>query len=306
MVGGHSVYGIKVTNGSDIAYRTGTPLVGTASVANGSSTVTFSSPQTLAKGAPLMFVAELSSCTTYDCPYYSVAEATSASTTATLTTSYKGTTSAATNTWNEGTQGVATGDQPEELYSVFDGKTYDASCCFDYGNSEINGVDDGNATMEAIYWGAATQFGQSGGGSGPWVGADLENGMYFGYENGSEKVASNTSITSFAYVTAMLKSLSASQCPAALTSSGCFELKAGNAQSGTLSVKFDSTTGGYGARPPGYSPMKKTGGIILGTGGDGSPSGTGIWFEGAMTIGAPPDATDDSIQANIVAAGYGK
>jgi len=24
-----------------------------------------------------------------------------------------------------------------------------------------------------------------------------------------------------------------------------------------------------------------------------------------MTIGAPPDATDDAVQANIVAAGYG-
>ena len=68
--------------------------------------------------------------------------------------------------------------------------------------------------MEAIYWGADTQFGQSGGGSGPWVAADLENGMYEGYENGSTKVASNTSVTGFPYVTAMLKGLSAKDCPA--------------------------------------------------------------------------------------------
>jgi len=40
----------------------------------------------------------------------------------------------------------------------------------------MSGVDEGNATMEAIYWGSDTQFGQSGGGSGPWVAADLENG----------------------------------------------------------------------------------------------------------------------------------
>jgi len=45
---------------------------------------------------------------------------------------------------------------------------------------------------------------------------------------------------------------------------------------------------------------------ILETGGDGSPSASGIWFEGAMTMGAPPDATDNAVQANIVAAGYGK
>ena len=303
-VGGHTVYGIKVTSGSDIAYRTGISLSGTASVSNGSSTVTFSSPQTLAKGTPLMFVAELSSCTTYDCPYYSVAAATTASTTATLTANYKGTSNAATTAWNEGTEGVATGDEPEGIYAVLDGTSHNAGCCFDYGNSEINGVDDGAATMEALYWGADTQFGESGGGSGPWVGADLENGLSFGYANGSAKVSTNTSV-SFSYVTAMLKGLSASQCPSGLTSSGCFELKAGNAQSGALAVKFDATTGGYGARPPGYTPMKKTGGIILGTGGDGSASGTGTWFEGAMTTGAPPDSADNDVQANVVAAGYG-
>jgi hypothetical protein len=304
MVGGHTVYGIKVTDGSDIAYRTGTPLSGTASVVSGSSTVTFSSPQTLAKGAPLMFVAELASCTTYNCPSYPVAQATSASTTATLTTNYTGATSSATTTWNVGTQGVATGDDPEGIYAVVDGTSYDAWCCFDYGNSEINGVDDGAGTMEALYWGNDTQFGESGGGSGPWIGADIENGLYFGYANGSAKVSTNTAV-SFSYVTGMIKGLSASQCPSGLTSSGCLKLKAGNAQSGTLAVKFDSATGGYGARPPGYSPMKKTGGIILGSGGDGSASGTGIWFEGAVTTGAPTDAADDSVQANIVAAGYG-
>ncbi len=303
-VGGHTVYGIKVTSGSDIAYRTGAPLSGTASVANGSSTITFSSPQTLAKGTPLMFVAELSSCTTYNCPYYSEAAATTASTTATLTAKYNGPSNAATTAWNEGTQGVATGDDPEAIYAVLDGTTYNAGCCFDYGNAEINGVDDGAATMEALYWGADTQFGESGGGSGPWVGADIENGLSFGYANGSPKVSTNTPVN-FPYVTAMLKGLSASQCPSGLTSSGCFELKAGNAQSGALAVKFDATTGGYGARPPGYTPMKKTGGIILGTGGDGLSSGAGTWFEGAMTIGAPSDSADNEVQANVVAAGYG-
>jgi Alpha-L-arabinofuranosidase B, catalytic len=304
MVGGHPVYGIKVTSGSDIAYRTGAPLSGTASVANGSSTVTFSTPQTLAKGTPLMFVAELSSCSTYNCPYWLVAAATTASTTATLTAKYTGPSNAATTAWNEGTDGVAAGDDPEAIYAVLDGTSHNAGCCFDYGNAEINGVDDGAATMEALYWGADTQFGESGGGSGPWVGADLENGLSFGYANGSANVSTNTPVN-FPYVTAMLKGLSASQCPSGLTSSGCFELKAGNAQSGALAVKFDATTGGYGARPPGYTPMKKTGGIILGTGGDGSASGTGIWFEGALTTGAPPDSADNDVQANVVAAGYG-
>lgn len=71
-------------------------------------------------------------------------------------------------------------------------------------------------------------------------------------------------------------------------------------QAGSLSIKWN------GSRPPGYTPMKKQGAIILGTGGDASHAGTGTFFEGAMTSGNPPDAADDAVQANIVAAGYGK
>ena len=46
--------------------------------------------------------------------------------------------------------------------------------------------------------------------------------------------------------------------------------------------------------------------VQCGTGGDGSPGGTGTFFEGAITRGAPPDSTDDAVQADIVAAGYGQ
>jgi hypothetical protein len=53
--------------------------------------------------------------------------------------------------------------------------------------------------------------------------------------------------------------------------------------------------------------MKKQGAIVLGAGGDGSFYSQGIFFEGAITIGCPDDkAVDDAIQANVVAAGYGK
>src|SRR6185437_4266114 len=308
-VGGHPVYGIK--SGTNVAYRTGAALSGTAAVNKGSATVSFSSPQTLPANTPLLFAANSKDCPANSWPNncnfraYFTAAAISAATTVTLTTSYTGTSSSSTAVWNQGTKGIATGDAAEAMYSVLDGKSYGQWCCFDYGNSELSGIDEGNATMEAISWAADTQFGQSGGGSGPWVGADLENGMYEGYENGSAKVASNTSVTGFPYVTAMLKGLSAKDCPTGLTSSGCFALKAGNATSGKLAFKFNADTMTYGARPPGYSPQKKEGAIILATGGDGSNTGTGIWFEGAMTMGAPPDATDDAVQANIVAAGYG-
>ena len=51
--------------------------------------------------------------------------------------------------------------------------------------------------------------------------------------------------------------------------------------------------------------MKKQGAIILGIGGDNSNGAQGNFFEGVMTSGNAPDASDDAVQANIVAAGYG-
>jgi hypothetical protein len=186
---------------------------------------------------------------------------------------------------NNTTRNLATRDEPEAMYMVVDGTRFDAYCCFDYGNAETDGKDDGNATMEALYWGSSTQWSR-GGGNGPWVAADLENGMF---EGDSTNTPSNTPVN-FPYATAMLKG----------PSGNSMALKAGNAQSGALAIKWN------GARPSGYSPMKKQGAIILGTGGDGSQGGTGTFFEGAMTSGNPPDAIDDAVQRNIVSAGYGR
>jgi hypothetical protein len=189
---------------------------------------------------------------------------------------------------NNATKGMATGDQPEAMYAVLDGKRYSGICCFDYGNAETTNSDNGSATMEAIYWGNSTQFQKGGAGSGPWIAADLENGM-FECDTPQAVCTTNLSIT-WAYVTGMLKG----------PSGNLMGLKAGNAQSGTLQTMWN------GKRPSGYTPMKKEGSIILGTGGDGSDFGKGTFFEGAITSGNPPDATDNAVQANIVAAGYGK
>lgn len=52
--------------------------------------------------------------------------------------------------------------------------------------------------------------------------------------------------------------------------------------------------------------MRKQGSIILGIGGDNSDSAIGTFFEGVMTYGLTTDDVDDAVQANIVAAGYGK
>jgi len=185
---------------------------------------------------------------------------------------------------NNKTSGVATGDQPEGIYMVASGKHYNQWCCFDYGNAETNTRDNGRGTMEAVYFGSSTQWGH-GAGSGPWVMADLEDGVFPG---GALVNNSNTSL-SVNYVTAMVKG----------NSGNSYAIKAGNAQSGNLTTMYN------GPRPSGYSPMKKEGAIVLGVGGDNSHTGEGTFFEGAITFGYPSDATDNAVQANIVAAGYG-
>jgi hypothetical protein len=83
---------------------------------------------------------------------------------------------------------------------------------------------------------------------------------------------------------------------------GRFALYGGDATSGNLKTLWDGT------RPvkPGYVPMHKQGSIILGTGGDNSSGDGGQWFEGAMASGAASLQAVYSLQANVVAAGYGK
>lgn len=186
---------------------------------------------------------------------------------------------------NNAAKGLATGDMPEAIYMVADGKRYNGRCCFDYGNVETTGNPDGPGTMETLNFSNIPNW-STGSGSGPWVMSDLESGVWAG---GGATVATNTPLVA-KYVTLMLKGPSGNH----------FALKGGDAQSGALAVKWD------GARPAGYSPMKKEGAVELGVGGDGSGGGTGIFFEGAVTAGSPPDSVDDAVQANIVAAGYGQ
>lgn len=186
---------------------------------------------------------------------------------------------------NDNTTGLATGDQPQSMYMVASGIHYNDQCCFDYGNAETSNDDDGNGTMEAVYFGNCSIWGK-GTGSGPWVMADLEDGLFGGQ---SFSLNPNNVPLNYDYVTAMVKGRA-----------GEFAIKGGNAQSGTLQTMYD------GARPDnGYDPMQKQGAIILGIGGDNSNGAVGIFFEGCMTSGYSSDATDEAVQANVVAAGYG-
>ena len=185
----------------------------------------------------------------------------------------------------DSTSGIATGDSAEAMYMVTSGSHFNGGCCFDYGNAETNNLDDGAGTMEAVYFGNIKVWGY-GTGNGPWLMADLENGL-FGCS--AVHLCSGNPTISNTYVTAMVKG----------HSGGTFGLKEGNAQSGGLTTVYN------GARPSGYTTMKKQGAIILGIGGDNSNTAAGSFYEGVMVTGDPSDATDNAVQANIVAAGYG-
>jgi hypothetical protein len=137
--------------------------------------------------------------------------------------------------------------------------------------------------MNAIEWGSACWFGGCTG-SGPWVEADLENGMYS--TNTGPNTASNPGVND-QFVSAWEKN----------NGTNNFTLKYGNATSGGLTTTYS------GALPSGYS-MHLEASVLLGTGGDNSSGGAGEFFESAMTSGYPSDATENAVQAELTSAGY--
>lgn len=185
---------------------------------------------------------------------------------------------------NNAPRGTATGNEAEGLYAVFDGTHYNAACCFDYGNAETSSTDTGAGSMEAIYFGTGNGFG-SGPGSGPWIMADLENGLF---SEGADAENPNDPTQTSRFVTAVVKG----------DSTNLWAIRGGDAASGGLTTYYNGT------RPSGYFPMVKQGAIILGTGGDNSDGAQGTFYEGVMTTGYPSDATENSVQANIVAQNY--
>jgi hypothetical protein len=199
--------------------------------------------------------------------------------------------------------GTATGDTAETEYMITSKNNLIDGCCFDYGNAETDSDDDGNGTMEAVYFGGgvAWDHGAEGGRVGPWVMADLENGLFAGFSttnpSNHQTISGNTALK-YNYVTAMVIGDTKSQ----NSGKGRFALYGADATNGALKTMYD------GIRPTlgGYVPMAKQGSIILGTGGDNSNTTGGEWFEGVMASGAATLATCNAVQANIVAAGYGK
>ena len=187
-------------------------------------------------------------------------------------------------------KGTAVDDQAEGQYWVINGKHFNSGCCFDYGNAEIDSRDDDNGTMETAYFGDAPWW-IHGKLPGPWIMTDQENNLVGCVNPDGSKLCVNLPDITWRFVTAIAKGE-----PHHWTSMG------GDATQGPLSVMFD------GPRVDStYDPMRKQGAILLGNGGDNSNGSQGTFYEGAMTAAGtfPTNATDQLVQANVVAARYG-
>ena len=94
--------------------------------------------------------------------------------------------------------------------------------------------------MEAIYFGNIKVWGY-GSGNGPWIMADMENGLFSGV---NQHLNPGDPTISFRFTTAMIEG-----------EPNQWAILGGNAQSGSLSAYYS------GVRPnvPGYNPMKKQG-----------------------------------------------
>jgi non-reducing end alpha-L-arabinofuranosidase len=210
------------------------------------------------------------------------------------------------------TIGVPRGGAPQSIYMVTSGTHDNAKCCFDFGNAETDGVDNGNGHMDALYFGSDCPHKEPidpsvCSGSGPWEEADFENGLFASSSVYSQDRDYRGNRNPF--VTAMLE-----------TDTQSFALQDANAQRGPLATRYDgplpgspslagasgTPSGGSGtsASFTGYWPLQTEGAIVLGTGGDDSNKAVGTFFEGVVTRGRASAATEDRVQAEIIHAAY--
>ena len=204
------------------------------------------------------------------------------------------------------TNGIPQGAEPESMYMVASGTFSGSGCCFDFGNSEVSATDTGDGHMDTVNV-SSLCWDECPPGPGPWLQADIENGVYFsnkpattpgqygqyggpfraGFGYCCSYTDKNTAVP-FPFVTAMLNNDGKKN----------WALKGGNAQTASSLDTYFS-----GALPPTYAPMKKEGAIILGSGGDQGVT-NGEFFEGVLTAGVPSHAAENAVQANIHSVHY--
>ena len=154
-----------------------------------------------------------------------------------------------------------------------------------YGDTNSTVTDGGNGTMFALAFSTGVDSVTRGTGTGPWAGVDFEN---------NDRAFGAT--TDYQYNHWLTKFTS---------SSGicCYTVKAGDATNGTLTTTNNNTnlpnTSAY-CTPPCQYTANWQGGLSLGEGADGTSTPT-TFLEGDVVAAATTDATDNAVQANVVA-----
>ncbi|MEO7036983.1 MAG: arabinofuranosidase catalytic domain-containing protein [Polyangiaceae bacterium] len=185
------------------------------------------------------------------------------------------------------------GSAAQGLYEIADGTHYGTACCWDFGNVTTDPTKYG--VMNTIFFGKA--FWGNGAGTGPWMMADFEGGVWAGgakvgdpgWGALNDAHPSNPADPALAVQFAMGVSN---------TSAGKWQLRAADVKTATaLATAYD-----------GNQPVKvnNLGGIVLGVGGDNSNNSWGTFYEGAIVAGAPTLATDNAVLKNVQAVGYTK
>jgi hypothetical protein len=185
------------------------------------------------------------------------------------------------------------GTASQSIYMLADGTHYGTACCWDFGNVTTDPTKYG--FMNTLFFGKA--FWGNGAGTGPWMMADFEGGVWAG---GAKPGDPGWGALNDAHPSNPLDPALA--VPFAMgistTTATNWTLRAGDAKTATaLATAYD------GARPVKGDNL---GGIVLGVGGDNSNNSWGTFYEGAIVAGAPTLATDNAVLTNIKGVGYTK
>lgn len=176
------------------------------------------------------------------------------------------------------------GNSDEGIYELADGTHYGTACCWDFGNVSPDPTKYG--VMNTLFFG--TGYWGTGAPSGPWFLGDFEGGVWAGGSGDSKVNNPNNPSMKVPFALGILKTSTPNK----------YALRMADVQKAT-----DLTTAYDGTGPKSWS---NEGGIVLGVGGDNSNNSWGTFYEGAITIGRPSDATDLAIMKNIQAVGYTK
>jgi non-reducing end alpha-L-arabinofuranosidase len=189
--------------------------------------------------------------------------------------------------------GVPLGRASQGLYMLADGTHYGTACCWDFGNVSPDPTRYG--VMNTLFFGVA--YWGRGAGSGPWMMADYEAGVWaggtrpgdpgWGALDGDHPANPNNPSLRVKYALGFLK-----------TDMNNWGLRMADA--GTASTITTAYSGGLPKQ------MNNEGAIVIGVGGDNSNNSWGTFYEGAVLAGFPSDAAELAVLNNIKAVGYGR